>query len=124
MPRSFEVLFELEKDSQVRLQTVYSTLKETFTSLGYRIKEETSNRIIAEKGSRLATYLGSASWNLVYRRVHAEIVKAKRGKIIVRLIYDLSWLTNIAVLVWAAREELDSIARRLGAKSTRITKFR
>lgn len=79
-------------------------IKEVFSEkLGYRLLTCTERGCWWEKGNKIATFIGLVNWNILYRRVFAEQIAPDK----VRFTYKFSWLTNVGVLVSAARKELE-----------------
>lgn len=120
MPRSFKVCLELERPYRF----LYNDIKSAFINMGYRIVEEESDRLVFEKGSKIATYIGLINWNLVYRKVLVEIYRVRRKRTLVYLTYNFSWLTSIPILIRAARNELIDLSEQLGARDIKVLKYR
>jgi len=109
MPRYVRVRAEiLHKPSSFSLNTV----KNVFINLGYRVLREGENSLLFERGSKLATYIGLTSWDLVYRTVELNM-HSEEDKIILDITFAFSWLVNIASLRKAVMPELRKIEQSL-----------
>lgn len=102
---------------------ILNITKEVFLNLGYKalFDDLDDEKMIFEKGSKFATYLGLVNWDIVYRRVEVKIER-NDGKIV--MSYFFSWLTNIGFLIRAAMSEIAYLKKELGAESLKVEKFR
>ena len=117
MSRWFSVVFRSPWLAKEGLDGVNKVLSQ---GLGYRLLGSTPRSSSWEKGSKIATYAGLVNWQLLYRRLLVEIVKSGT----LRFTYRFSWLTNVGVLVSAARHELGYLQEAFHAQQFEVERFR
>ncbi|KHO61417.1 hypothetical protein THYS13_18250 [Thermoanaerobacter sp. YS13] len=88
--------------------------------LGYRFLNDTEKGCWWEKGSKMATFIGLVNWKFLYRRVFVEQIAQDK----VKFTYYFSWLTNVGVLMSAAREELGYLQRVFQAEKMEVERLR
>ena len=99
----------------------FGVVNKAFEALGYTRAIENQDVEVFSKGSRLATYMGLVNWDLIYRKVEAEIF-CDEAKVVLR--YRFSWLTNIGILANASEPELRSLQHSFGAKTLKVERYR
>lgn len=88
--------------------------------LGYHFLYDTEKGFWCEKGNKIATIVGLVNWKFLYRRVFIEQITQDK----VRFKYCFSWLTNVGVLVSAAREELGYLQKTFRSEKIEIERMR
>jgi len=88
--------------------------------LKYRFVKNEHNGSWWEKGNKIATFIGLVNWNLLYRKVFVEEVDRNK----VRFIYHFSWLTNVGVLISAARGELGYLQQVFKVEKMEVERLR
>jgi len=114
-------VLEVTLKSGLSNKRVYNICKDYFLKGNCDLIEERPYSVLAFKGgSRFWTYvLGTSRWEKAVKDIKISI-SSKRKESIVKIRYDVSWLTSISLKERAAGRELYRLSKLLKAEITGI----